>query len=309
MENGPIFIGGLDNSGKTLLRLALSSHPNIAMTRRTYMWTRVYNRYGDLSQRQNFENCLSMMLGQKDVRALQPDPERIRREFWQGKPTYGRLFAILHEHFAERLGKPRWGEQEGSIEKYAGQIFEAYPSAKIIHMVRDPRNRYEEMLLTTPPKVRLGRVGVNTTDWLRSVRLARRNHQKYPKGYKVFQYEDLLSHPEKTLIKICGFIGEDYASAMITLEGAIRFGSGSEAGIPSEWKRDGIKFDLDKLQAVTRREAAFMQVIAREEMTAWGYALHRIKLSTNEAMLYYGMDWPFSLMRMAAWNITKNSSN
>ena len=45
---GPIFVGGLDRSGKTLLRLALSSHPNIAMTRRTYTWTEVYQRYGDL---------------------------------------------------------------------------------------------------------------------------------------------------------------------------------------------------------------------------------------------------------------------
>jgi hypothetical protein len=58
----PIFIGGLDNSGKTHLRLALSSHPEIAMTRRSYMWTRIYNRYGDLRQPENFERCLNALL-------------------------------------------------------------------------------------------------------------------------------------------------------------------------------------------------------------------------------------------------------
>jgi len=307
MKNSPIFIGGLDNSGKTLLRLSLSSHPNIAMTRRTYMWTRVYNRYGDLRQRENFEACLSGMLGRKDVRALRPDPERIRREFWQGEPTYGRLFAILHEHFAEQLAKPRWGEQEGSLEQYVDEIFAAYPFARVIHMVRDPRNRYEEMLLTTPPKLRLGRVGVNTTDWLRSVRLARRNEQKYPATYRVFRYEDLLSHPEETLRRVCEFIGEDFVPAMITLDGAIRFGSrGDAAAAAEEWKTDGVEFHPATAQAVSRREAVFMQAIAHHEMAVWGYTSHRIRLSAAEALLYYGIDWPFSIMRMAAWEFSTN---
>src|SRR5690554_3292259 len=97
----PIFIGGLDNSGKTHLRLALSAHPDIAMTRRSYMWTRVYQRYGDLRERENFERCLQALMSRKDVRALQPDVDRIRREFWAGEPTYGRLFALIHEHYAE----------------------------------------------------------------------------------------------------------------------------------------------------------------------------------------------------------------
>ena len=151
MECGPIFIGGLDNSGKTALRLALSSHPNIAMTRRTYMWTRIYGRYGDLAADANLERCLAALLGLKDVRAMKPDAERLRQEFRQGEATYGRLFSLLHEQFAEQLGKPRWGEQEGRLERYADALFAAYPTARVIHMVRDPRNRYEEMLLTTPP--------------------------------------------------------------------------------------------------------------------------------------------------------------
>src|SRR5512143_2950886 len=144
----PIFIGGLDNSGKTALRLALSSHPRIAMTRRSYMWTRVYGRYGDLSKAANLERCLAALLRRKDVRAMEPDEARLRRDLAQGQATYGRLFALLHEQYAERLGKQRWGEQEGRLEGYADELFAAYPGAKVIHMIRDPRNRYEEMLQT-----------------------------------------------------------------------------------------------------------------------------------------------------------------
>jgi Sulfotransferase family len=305
----PIFIGGLDNSGKTHLRLALSAHPEIAMTRRSYMWTRTYNRYGDLGQRENFERCLKALLNRKDVRTLQPDPERIRREFLQGEPTYGRLFALLHEHYAERLGKSRWGEQEAGIEHYADEIFTAYPSARIIHMLRDPRNRYDEMLRTTPPKVRLGRVGVNTADWLQSARVARRNQGRYSKNYLVLAYESLVSQPEATLREVCAFIGVDYVPALLTLDGATGFGKGNRTGTSSELEIGVVKFRLDGSQVVSPREVAFMQAFARKEMTERGYREEKVRFSPSEALLYYGLDWPLGLMRVVMQRIRPNHAN
>lgn len=306
MKNGPIFIGGLDNSGKTHLRLALSCHPNIAMTRRTYMWTRAYNRYGDLGQKENFERCLDALLSRKDVRALQPDADRIRREFQQGDATYGHLFALIHEHYAEQLGRSRWGEQEADIEKFADDIFLAYPSAKIIHMVRDPRNRYEEMLRSTPPKIRPGRVGVNTADWLESVRLAGRNSQRYPDNYLVLAYERLVSRPEDTLREISEFVGEDYVPAMLTLDGAIGFGAKTQAGTSSELETGVVEFQLDKLHAASPREVAFMQAFAKKEMSARGYKAQALRFSPFEFLLYYGMDWPVSRIRAAIWRNTND---
>jgi hypothetical protein len=305
----PIIIGGLDNSGKTHLRLSLSSHPEIAMTRRSYMWTRIYNRFGELKQPENFERCLKALLNRKDVRTLQPDTERIRREFWQEEPTYGRLFALLHEHYAERLGKSRWGEQEAGIEHYTDEIFSAYPSARIIHMLRDPRNRYDEMLRTTPPKVRLGRVGVNTADWLRSARVARRNQQRYPENYLVLAYEGLVMHPEETLRKVCAFIGEDYVPAMLTLDGAIGFGERSGQGNSAELETGVVEFRLDGSQVISSREVAFMQALARKEMTERGYAEEKVQFSPSDVLLYYGLDWPLSLMRVAMQRIKLNRAN
>lgn len=305
----PIFIGGLDNSGKTHLRLALSAHPNIAMTRRSYMWTRAYNRYGDLSRQENLERCLNALLSRKDIRALQPDPERIRREFWQGEPSYGRLFALIHEHYAERLGRSRWGEQEADIEQYAEEIFAAYPSARIIHMLRDPRNRYEEMLRNTPPKIRLGRVGINTADWLQSARLARRNYLHYAENYMILSYESLISSPEETLRKVCDFIGEDYVPAMLTLDGAVSFGGGEGPGRSAELETGILEFRLDGSRVVSPREVVFMQTFARKEMAERGYISERIRFSPSDALLYYGLDWPFSLVRAAVQRIRLNHAN
>src|SRR6266536_1371779 len=57
-DRGPIYIAGLAHSAKTPLRAALAAHPDISMTRRTYMWGRFYGRFGDLTDERNAERCL-----------------------------------------------------------------------------------------------------------------------------------------------------------------------------------------------------------------------------------------------------------
>lgn len=299
MDRGPIFIGGLDRSGKTLLRLMLSSHPNIVLTRRTYMWARFYNRYGDLSRPEQFELCLSAMLKSKHIRALNPDAIRIRREFWQGEPTYARLFALIQQSYAEQVGKPRWGDQMGFIEHYADPIFTAYPAAKLIHMIRDPHDRYEASM----PASRHGRgkVGWDTGRWLSSVQLAQRHLRRYPSRYKIVTYERLMAQPERTLRDVCAFLEEDFVPTMLTLEGAIRFGdtaadSADESADP----------DVEATRAggvMSRRERAFMQHHAGRDMQRCGYAPDPIRLSAREQLLYACADWPKNFAGLIGWRV------
>ncbi|MFN2221113.1 MAG: sulfotransferase, partial [Candidatus Promineifilaceae bacterium] len=49
MQNNPVYVAGLERSGTSLMYALLASHPRIAMTRRTNMWTHFYNQYGDLA--------------------------------------------------------------------------------------------------------------------------------------------------------------------------------------------------------------------------------------------------------------------
>ena len=301
--NGPILLAGVAHSGKTLLRLALSSHPRLAFSRRTYMWTRFYNRYGDLREPRNFERCLAAMLAHKPTRALDPDPNRIRREFRQGEPTYARLFALFHEHYAERLGRSRWGDQLGFVERYADLIFAAYPDARMIHMVRDPRNRYAASI--DGRRRRMGAVGVATARWLQSVELAERNQQRYPDRYKVVRCEDLATRFEESLRDICFFLGENYVAGMLTLDGALRFSDGQDDESSGERVLDSALAALGDVATTTisRREVAFIQAQARSAMTACRYDLKPNRLSLLERLLFYGVDWPVNLAGMMACRV------
>ncbi|HWQ14622.1 MAG TPA: sulfotransferase [Roseiflexaceae bacterium] len=288
MSNGPILIGGLDRSGKTLMRLSLSAHPRIAMTRRTYMWTRFYGRYGDLGRRENFERCLAAMLRHPPTQLLQPDAARIRQEFWQGAPTYARLFALVHQHHAERLGRPRWGDQLGDVERYADAIFAAYPDARMIHMIRDPRERYAAA--TPPAQRRLGKAGVAMARWLASLALAERNRQRYPGRYMVVRYELLVAQRAATLRAVCACIGEPFVPQMVTLEGAMRFGDD-----PAD------DADAQPLAPLSARETLFIERYAGRVMRAWGYQPGTVRLELRERLTFTLIDWPANLARAAAW--------
>lgn len=305
MAQGPIFIGGLAYSGKTLMRMMVSSHPNIALTRRTYMWTRFYNRYGDLSDRDNFERCLSAMMNHKHIQVLEPDTERIRQEFWQGAPTYASLFALFGQHYAERHGKSRWGDQLGFVERYAAPIFSAYPNAKMIHMIRDPRTRYQAAVQLS--RQRKGKIGWEIARWLNSVSLAQKNRERYSDRYKVVRYETLMAHPEETIREICNFIEEDFVPSMLTMEDAMRFGSNSD--VVGEHAHGHITVTDSNSRSHTmlsQRDIAFTQLYAGPVMQTCDYELIPLRMSLRDQLLFISVDWPANRASMVAWNTLRS---
>jgi hypothetical protein len=301
MKQFPIFIGGLAHSGKTPLRLFLSRHPNLSLTRQTYMWNRFYNRYGDLSEQQNFEQCLADMLQTKGVQALQPDPERIRREFRQGEATYGRLFGLFHEHNAERAGKSRWGDQLGFVERFAEPIFAAYPQAKMIHMIRDPRDRYEVTM--TLSRHRKGKVGWDTARWLHSAEITQKNQHLYPDQYKVVRYEIFRANPEETLHEICLFLGEEFVPDMLASNNVNFDTNESDNGQDASGKAT---IQIDKIgdNRLSKGDLLFTQAYAKQQLLAFDYALESPQLSLSDRLLFYLVDWPVNYIGMAAWYMT-----
>ena len=301
VERGPIFVAGLERSGTSLMFALLASHPQIAMTRRTNLWTHFYDRYGDLEDPANFERCLDIMMRYKRLIILQPDQDRLRRDFLAGSRTYARLFALVEEQYAERLGKPRWGDKSPNTERYGDLIFTAYPGARMLHMIRDPRDRYASSL--TRWKVRRGGVGAGTAEWLLSARLGRRNQRLYPDQYRIVQYETLATNPEGTLREVCDFLDEDYVPEMLSMEGVPRFreqGSNSSYG-----RRDPGVISTESIgrfrEVLSPREIAFVQMLAKNQMASFGYETERLSLLVPQRIRFAMGDLPLQFARVLVW--------
>lgn len=258
------------------------------------MWQRYYGRFGDLADTGNLERCLAAMLAHPSIQALSPDAAHIRREFREGPATYGNLFAVIHAQFAAAFGKRRWGAQIGLIEEYADVIFADYPSARMIHMVGDPRDRGQRA--ANRPR-RTGKTGWEMAKWLHSVGLAKRNRYRYPNRYLVVSSESLLNDPQAVLRHICAFLGEAFEPDMVTMGAAVRFGE----SLPAEERRPPAS-----TQQLSRRDLAFTQVYARAQLVDLGYELRPIKLTVNEQLLFNIIDRPANLASLYAWRAIRS---
>lgn len=302
MQTSPTFIGGLDRSGKTTLRAYLHSHPNIAIPAvGSNMWTYFYNQYGDLKYPENFERCLAEMLKYKHVAFLEPDVDRVRQEFWQGPPTYAHLFSLFLIHFALRENKPRWGVQTGLIERYADQVISSYPGAKIIHMLRDPRDRYAGSLELWP-KGRM-RAGGAVSRWLYSTKLAERNLQKYPDSYLVIRFEDMIRKTETTIENTCNFLGEQYYSDMLSMPGAVEH---RDKLIRRSKKNPGESPLSEEYIGVYRKfvpenEVTYIQLFLRRLMKKYRYDLEIYQPSLRRITQFLLVTLPKNFIRMILW--------
>ena len=106
--SGPIYIGGPDRCGKTLLAAILGSHTRIAIPIvGSNLWTHFYGQYGDLADDRNLDRCLAGLQRYKHARFLGLDIERIRRELRAGARSYARLFALIDiDEFTRLLEQP-----------------------------------------------------------------------------------------------------------------------------------------------------------------------------------------------------------
>lgn len=297
----PVFVAGPDRSGTTLMFALLASHPDICMVRRTNVWRYFDRRYGNLADPNNLERCLDDMVRYRRMRHLEPDPSRIRREFLAGPPTYGRLFGLFYAHHAERHGKSRWGDKSLHTEHYADRVFAEFPDARIVHMVRDPRDRYASVRRRNGQD--LSRVGAATARWLESTRAARRNAQRHPDGYLIVRYEDLVHDPTATVQRVCAHIDVPFTPEMLTL-----------AGLPDMRERGAnssfgdLEVGAISVRAVGRfrevldpAELAFIQAVAGRELAALGYEPVRCDLDAAGVVRFYAWELPVQGARMLGW--------
>jgi len=114
-------------------------------------------------------------------------------------------------------------EKTTSTEIYVNTLFDWYPDAKFIHLLRDPRDNYgaikagwekryqyqfdsiERLLQSVVDRSKLG------------MGLAKINQDRYGEDkYFILKYEDLVSDPKKNLEKICEFLKIDFYPSLLT---------------------------------------------------------------------------------------------
>jgi hypothetical protein len=203
--DGPIFVTGPDRSGKTRLRQALGAHPDLHLARRTALWTGDGDLYVAVADPASLARRLDWLRSDPRTGELVAEADGWQEEFGSGPPTASRLYAALYAARARSHGKRRWGEQDAEVERHADRLLRMLPSARIVHLVRDPRDRYAAVV--AGERRRAGRLGSLTASWIASARRGEEHAARYPRQYRLVRADDLDHDPRAEMERLHEFLG------------------------------------------------------------------------------------------------------
>jgi hypothetical protein len=139
--------------------------------------------------------------------------DELRERFRAVQPLDGpAAIRAFFAAYAERHGKPRWGDKTPIYVESMPAIAGALPEARFIHLIRDgrdvalSRSTWSEGEAPDPSKA--------ARRWRRRLRQARRDARKLG-HYLELRYEDLVLETEATLRQVCDFVELEFDPAML----------------------------------------------------------------------------------------------
>lgn len=197
----PIFIVGMHRSGSTLLEQLLAGHPDVQDGGETY----------------SFNTQMRFAADYRNKGAL--DAELVRRAASIDYSLVGRRF---HEQAAWRAkGAPFLTEKLPSNFLNLGFIAKALPTARILHMVRDPMDTCFSNLRTSFSDVNTFSYDqAELVEWFGQYRNLMAHWRKVmPDRVMDVRYDQLVADPEATMRGVLEFCGLPWHQAATGLQG------------------------------------------------------------------------------------------
>ncbi len=260
-----VFVVGFPKSGTSLLRNLLDGHPELAVVpaKETKHFVDFLPQNAHLPRVEQVDRIQRRWLTWLINPAGQP-PFWLLGRPWELEADPYELFTSYFYRLADRhpgqdlLGvfatalavarldsgtlaaEPRaWVEKSPQHELRAAEIVAAYPAARFVHVVRDPRSTVAA----------LRRMDMKQDVWAASRELqwsldaARRNPELLgPDRYLVVRYEDLIAEPRAVLERVAGFLGIAFDERLLVPTTA-----GQPATANSAWEQRRVRGEIHAL--------------------------------------------------------------
>jgi hypothetical protein len=127
----------------------------------------------------------------------------------------GDALRAFYAIYAERQGKPRWGEKTPAYVRNMRKIEKALPEARFIHVIRDGRDVALSRWKRTLGDGEKAPAGQVAEGWQRRIRRAQKQGRKLA-HYLELRYEDLVTDTEPNLRRISEFLELEWDPVMLT---------------------------------------------------------------------------------------------
>jgi len=212
-------IVGVGRSGTSLLMTALDSHPKLALPPETQFVWRHVARWPKATLAQTRTRVAT----ETNFARLGFDLDSFFAPFTSGREVFSnaRAYRRIFELWAERTGTTRIGDKSPKNIEYLPLIKHIFPEAKVIHLIRDPRDVF---LSRTKAKWSAGRSRLaQALAYRAQFDLARRiGPRLFGESYLEVHYEEILTNPHAELSRICRLLGVPFDPKMLDREKSAR---------------------------------------------------------------------------------------
>jgi hypothetical protein len=204
------FVVGVNRSGTTLLRMMLDAHPELTIPPETHFVPALIEAAEGPSPTP--ESLLATITGQREWGDFGLDEEALLDRFRAIEPlNAGDALRAFYSAYAERVGKPRWGEKTPIYVKSMRKIERALPEARFVHVIRDGRDVALSIRDRAVKEHPIDRIAER---WVRRI-IRAREQAKRLHHYEEIRYESLILETRATLERVCGFLELPWDDALL----------------------------------------------------------------------------------------------
>ncbi len=227
IESRLFFIVGAERSGTTLLQSILVSAPGMHIPPETKFYG-IYKTqkwlWGNLKKDRNIRRVIRKACQHQRHWGVIFDEEIFGRYVMAAPRTADGLFlSILAASDANEPQPARFiGEKTPLHIRYVGRLREAFPQARFVHIIRDPRAVVASNLKRLPVAVGSEKVyttreiGAHVDMWRQAVKIHHRYADRLgPQRYLLVRYENLVTDPRAAILPVCRFLDVEFTEAML----------------------------------------------------------------------------------------------
>jgi Sulfotransferase family len=205
------FVVGVGRSGTTLLRLMLDAHAELTIPPETHFVPELIEECKRRAR--SPEQLTEIVSSARQWGDFGLERDELTARFRAADPLdAGNALRAFYGLYAERAGKPRWGDKTPIYVESMPEIQTALPEARFVHLIRDGRDvavsRIRRALDRPPPVWRIAE------NWKRRIVAARQDADEL-RHYLELRYEDLVLETEATLRRVCELVELPWDAAML----------------------------------------------------------------------------------------------
>ena len=298
----PLLVLGVSRSGTTLLRVVLDRSPGIAIPDESFFVPLLARRHRGTIESERFLDDVARI---PTIRDWGLGASEVAPRLHPGMQT-GDAIAAVFEAYADRAGKPRWGDKTPMYMRHLVLLERLFPEAQYVHLIRDGRDAALSFL--EMPEGSFTRTWAHPRTaaqfaclWRKEVSGARALGRRVgARRYHEVRYEGLVGNPERVVGDICTFAEIEFDPAMLDYAGSVdvsakphqqRLLRPMTAGVRS-WREELSPADVDAFEAV-----------AGDLLRELGYDV----VSSAGGEVRAALERAAYDLRLGAWNVTASA--